>query len=102
MVAIVGPPDNLEENRCDWTAGPVTAAGVFLNFRAIVGGESVAFPDDARASSCLASCANPVGVFPTSVRRPFEDWILEPKCRHRLSQLRERVDSQDVPSLTAK
>lgn len=35
-------------------------------------------------------------------RRPFEDWVMEPRCRHRLCQLRDRVDSQDVPALTAK
>lgn len=38
----------------------------------------------------------------SSTSRPFEDWIMEPRCRHRLTQLRDRVDSQDVPALTAR
>lgn len=35
-------------------------------------------------------------------RRSFEDWIMEPRCRHSLSKLNSRIDSADAPAVTAK
>ncbi|CAM9820750.1 unnamed protein product, partial [Scytosiphon promiscuus] len=33
--------------------------------------------------------------------RSFEDWIMEPRCRHSLSKLSSRIDSADAPAVTA-
>eukprot|EP00752_Nemacystus_decipiens_P003542 g3268.t1 len=33
--------------------------------------------------------------------RPFEDWVMEPRCRHVLSKLRDRIDSADGPAVSA-